>query len=431
MAARDPVSPRKIMRSISDGLAYDDVLLIPGASHITPNEALLGTRLSRNLLLNIPLVSAAEVTGAGLAVALAHLGGIGIIPRHLAIDTQAAEVRRVKRHEAAIVRDPATVEPETTLGKLRDIMRTLGISGFPVVDAGGLLLGVVTARDVRFADKAYKIVSDVMTPLERLVTIREGESWARACCAMHSHRLERVLVVDEHFALTGIVTAKDMANSAAFPHACKDASGRLRVGAAVGAAPEERLRFEALLEAGADVMVIETPHGHGWAALEQLDWAKRRHPEVDVIVGNVLTGEAALALADAGADAVKVGMGVASIEAHQRSTGMGVPQLSALLDVADALVRTDVPIIADGEIRCAGDISKALAAGASSVMIGRLFAATSEAPGEAVPCRSTLESQVGPLLTGLRSSMGYCGTRTIGDLQLEANFVRRFHTTMG
>ncbi|KGC20289.1 IMP dehydrogenase [Burkholderia gladioli] len=461
------------MRSIPTGLTYDDVLIIPSASEITPRETDLTTRLSRNVSLNLPLVSAAmdTVTESPLAIAIAQLGGIGIIHKNLSVEAQAREVARVKRFEAGVVREPMSVGPETSLEAVRQLVRANGISGFPVVESGGLLIGVVTGRDLRFAPSTNQFVREVMTPLERLVTVREGESLTRARALMHEHRLERVIVVNEAFELRGIITAKDITKSIEFPNACKDAAGRLRVGAAIGVSVDDQIRFHALVEAGVDVVVVDTAHGHSRAVFNQVRWAKSRYPHVDIVAGNIVTGEAALALVDSGADAVKVGMGPGSICTTRVVAGVGVPQLSAVMDVAEALTGSNVPIIADGGIRFSGDVAKALVAGASSVMVGSMFAGTDESPGDIfhlggrpfksyrgmgsvsamqlgsaeryaqsstestdklvpegiegrVEYKGALAPIVFQLMGGLRASMGYCGTPTIQNLQLEANFIR-------
>ncbi|MFM0648572.1 IMP dehydrogenase [Paraburkholderia bryophila] len=461
------------MRSIPTGLTYDDVLLIPSASEITPRETDLSTRLSRNVSLKLPLVSAAmdTVTESPLAIAIAQLGGIGIIHKNLSVEAQAREVARVKRFEAGVVREPMSVRPDTSLDSVRELVHANGISGFPVVESGGLLIGVVTGRDLRFAPSTNQFVHEVMTSLERLVTVREGESLSKARALMHEHRLERVIVVNEGFELRGIITAKDIAKSTEFPNACKDTAGRLRVGAAIGVSVDDQIRFRALVEAGVDVVVIDTAHGHSRAVLNQVEWAKSKYPHVDIVAGNIVTGEAALALADSGADAVKIGMGPGSICTTRVVAGIGVPQLSAVMDVAEALAGSNIPIIADGGIRFSGDVAKALAAGASSVMVGSMFAGTDESPGdifhlggrpfklyrgmgsisamqlgsaeryaqssteatdklvpEGIEARVEYKGALAPivfqLMGGLRASMGYCGTPTIQNLQLEANFIR-------
>ncbi|OBR53114.1 IMP dehydrogenase [Paraburkholderia tropica] len=461
------------MRSIPTGLTYDDVLLIPGASDITPRETDLRTRFSSNIHLNAPLASAAmdTVTESRMAIALAQLGGIGVIHKNLAVEEQAKEVARVKRFEAGVVSEPLTVRPDMRLNTVRELVRVHGISGFPVVESGGLLIGVVTHRDMRFAPSEAEFVREVMTPIEKLVTVSEGASLSKARKLMHEHRLERVLVVSDGFELRGIITAKDITKSTEFPLASKDAAGRLRVAAAVGVSVEDQLRVRALVEAGVDAVVIDTAHGHSRAVLRQVEWVKHNFASVDVVAGNIVTGEAALALTDCGADAVKVGMGPGSICTTRVVAGIGVPQLSAVMDVAEALAGSGVPIIADGGIRYSGDIAKALAAGASTVMIGSMFAGTDEAPGdifhfsgrpyksyrgmgslsamqlgsaeryaqssdeatdklvpEGIEARVDYKGALTPiifqLLGGLRSSMGYCGTATINALQMEAGFIR-------
>ncbi|MDR5826219.1 IMP dehydrogenase [Caballeronia sp. LZ043] len=457
---------------MQSALTYDDVLLAPGPSDLSSNDAELSTLFSRNIPLSVPLVSAArcDVTESKLAIAIAEMGGLGIIHRGLTVERQSHEVQRVKRHQASIVTDPLTVDPATTIERVKKMVAASGISGFPVVETGGLLVGVVTNRDLQFAPYSSHLVRDVMTPLERLITVRRGESLSKARELMHQSRLERILVVDSAFELCGIVTAKDINQSIAYPDRCRDAEGRLRVAAAAGTSAGERHRIRSLIEAGADVVVIEATHAHSHAAQDQVRWMKRSYPYIDVVVGNVVTGEAALALADCGADGIKVGMGSGEPNHLQSSAGFGIPLLSAIFDVEDALEGTHIPIIADGAIAHSRDAVKAIAAGASSIVLDTLLAGTSEAPGEEFlddgrlykrlardpqrtfasndmqgrnstdfetydfesgRCQEARANYRGPLAltvdqltAGIRRGMMFCGTRSVADLQREANFVR-------
>lgn len=456
-------------------LTFDDVLLVPGYSEVLPRDVNLSTQLTRNKVkLNIPFISSAmdTVTDARLAIAMAQEGGIGVIHKNMSIDAQKAEVYRVKKFEGGVVTDPITVTPETTVQALLALTRNHNISGVPVV-ADDELLGIVTKRDVRFEEKLDKPVSEVMTPKDRLVTVQEGFDREDVFALMHQHRIEKVLVVDDAFHLRGMITVKDIRSAIAKPNANKDERGRLRVAAAVGTAADTEERVKALVEAGADVIVIDTAHGHSQGVIDRVKWVKQRYPSVGVIAGNIASGAAAKALADAGADAVKVGIGPGSICTTRIVTGVGVPQIHAIQDVVEALDGTDIPVIADGGIRFSGDVAKALAAGAHCVMIGGLFAGTDEAPGEVelfqgrtyksyrgmgslgamtgshgssdryfqdatpdaeklvpegiegrVPYKGPLIGVLHQLIGGLRSAMGYTGSKDINALRTNAQFVR-------
>ncbi len=461
------------MRIKQDVLAFDDVLLVPAYSDILPKDTDLTSQLTRKIKLNIPLTAAAmdTVTESRLAIALAQEGGIGFIHKNMTINQQIYEVSRVKRHESGVVRDPLTVMADQSIGTVISLAAEYKISGFPVVDSFNQLVGVVTNRDLRFAGEIEKPVSMIMTPKQKLITVPDGSSIAMAKANMHQHRLERVLVVDEDFRLTGLITAKDIQKSTEHPLACRDTLGRLRVGAAVGVGQDTDLRVEALIKAGADVIVVDTAHGHSKGVIDRVRWIKHYFPETEVIAGNIATPEAALALVKAGADAVKVGIGPGSICTTRVVTGVGVLQISAVANIAEALKGSGVPLIADGGIRFSGDIAKALAAGAHTVMLGGLFAGTEEAPGETelfqgrsyksyrgmgslaamqqgskdryfqdstqsadklvpegiegrVPYKGALSAIVHQLLGGLRSSMGYTGCATIEQLHEKAEFVR-------
>ena len=371
------------MRVIQKALTFDDVLLLPAHSRILPRETSLKTRLTRKLELNIPLVSAAmdTVTEARLAIAMAQEGGIGIVHKNLSPQAQAAEVAKVKRFESGVLRDPMTIPPEMTVREAIALQQQHKISGFPVLKQGKVV-GIVTNRDLRFETQLGQPVKAVMTPQRRLVTVREGSTRQEAMELMHRHRLERVLVVDEEFHLKGLVTVKDILKESEYPDACKDAYGKLRVGAAVGVGEGTDERVAALVEAGADVLVVDTAHGHAQAVLDRVKWIKTRYAQVEVIGGNVGTGDGARALIDHGADGVKVGIGPGSICTTRIVAGVGVPQITAIQNVAEALAKPGVPLIADGGVRYSGDIAKALAAGAHAVMLGSLFAGTEESPGE-------------------------------------------------
>ena len=460
------------MRVVQKALTFDDVLLIPAHSTVLPRDVSLTTRLTRGITLNIPVVSAAmdTVTEARLAIAIAQEGGIGIVHKNMPPQSQAAEVTKVKRFESGIVKDPITISPNM---KVRDVLKLTNrhkISGLPVINGSGRVVGIVTNRDLRFERKLDQPVRNIMTPRDKLVTVREGASREEAMGLMHKHRLERVLVVNKQFQLRGLVTVKDILKSTEHPNACKDSQGRLRVGAAIGVGEGTEERAEALVEAGADVIVVDTAHGHSKNVLNRVKWVKRQFPKTQVIGGNIATAAAAKALVDNGADGVKVGIGPGSICTTRIVAGIGVPQISAIENVARGLAKTDVPLIADGGIRYSGDIAKAIAAGAHAVMIGSLFAGTEESPGEielyqgrsyksyrgmgslsamqqgaadryfqdeepdtdklvpeGVEGRVPYKGQLAPLLQqltgGLRSSMGYLGCASVDEVRARAEFV--------
>ncbi len=459
------------MRVIQKALTFDDVLLVPAHSAVLPRDVSLATRLTRDITLNTPLVSAAmdTVTESGLAIAMAQEGGIGIIHKNMPPKAQAAEVARVKRFESGVVKDPITIPPTMTVAQVLALTRQHRISGLPVVEQGRVV-GIVTNRDLRFESNLAQPVASIMTPRERLVTIREGASSDEARQLMHQHRLERVLVVNDAFELKGLVTVKDIIKTVEHPNACKDLQGQLRVGAAVGVGAGTEERVAMLAEAGVDVIVVDTAHGHSQGVLERVNWVKKHFPQVQVIGGNIATASAALALVDAGADAVKVGIGPGSICTTRIVAGVGVPQITAVDNVATALRGSGVPMIADGGIRFSGDIAKAIAAGANAVMLGGLFAGTEEAPGETVlyqgrsyksyrgmgslgamqqgssdryfqdneanadklvpegvegrvPYKGSVVAVVHQLMGGLRSSMGYLGCASIDDMHAKAQFV--------
>ncbi|MBI1964939.1 MAG: IMP dehydrogenase [Betaproteobacteria bacterium] len=464
------------MRVVQKALTFDDVLLIPAHSNVLPREASLTSKLTRGITLNIPIASAAmdTVTEARLAIAIAQEGGIGIVHKNMSPKAQAAEVIKVKRFESGIVKDPITIQPGMKVREVLNLTQQHRISGLPVLDTAGRVVGIVTNRDLRFETKLDQPVRNIMTPRERLVTVREGASREEAMALMHKHRLERVLVVNKNFELRGLVTVKDILKSTQYPNACKDQLGRLRVGGAIGVGEGTDERAEALVEAGADVIVVDTAHGHSKNVLDRVKWVKRRFPKTQVIGGNIATTAAAKALVDHGADGVKVGIGPGSICTTRIVAGVGVPQISAIVSVAKALARTDVPLIADGGIRYSGDIAKAIAAGANAVMIGGLFAGTEESPGETelyqgrsyksyrgmgslsamqqgaadryfqdeepdtdklvpegVEGRVPYKGQLGPLVQqlmgGLRSSMGYLGCNTMDEVRNKAEFVEITH----
>ncbi len=463
------------MRILEEAITFDDVLLVPAHSDVLPREADLSTRLTREITLNIPLVSAAmdTVTEARLAIALAQEGGIGIIHKNMTVAKQAAEVARVKKFESGIIKDPITVTPDTTIRQVIELMRAKNISGVPVVNRDGRLEGIVTNRDLRFETRYDEPVAKVMTPRERLVTVREGAPKEEAIRLLHAHRIEKVLVVNDQFQLRGLITVKDIQKARDYPRACKDDQERLRVGAAVGVGAGTEERVAALVEAGVDVIVVDTAHGHSQGVIDRVRWIKRHYPDLQVIGGNIATGEAAVALLEAGADAVKTGIGPGSICTTRVVAGIGVPQITAIANVAQALKDTGLPIIADGGIRYSGDVAKALAAGAHSVMLGSLFAGTEEAPGEVelyqgrsyktyrgmgslgamaqlqgssdryfqeetdiieklvpegiegrVPYKGSVVAIIHQLVGGIRSSMGYTGCRTIAELHDKVRFVR-------
>jgi IMP dehydrogenase len=377
------------MRVIQRALTFDDVLLVPAHSTVLPRDVNLKSRLTRNIELNIPLVSAAmdTVTESRLAIALAQEGGIGIIHKNLSAKAQAAEVAKVKRYEAGVVLDPMTVSPDITVGELLELTRQYRVSGFPVVEGGksrGKVVGMVTNRDYRFETDLQLPVRAIMTPRERLIYVREGASPEEAKALLHKHRVERVVVVNGDFQLRGLITVKDILKSTEHPNACKDEQGKLRVGAAIGVGEGTEERAQALVEAGVDVLVVDTAHGHAQAVLDRVRWVKRNFPKVEVIGGNIATADGAKALVDHGADAVKVGIGPGSICTTRIVAGVGIPQISAIENVTCALASSGIPAIADGGIRFSGDVAKAIAAGAHSVMLGSLFAGTEEAPGETI-----------------------------------------------
>lgn len=372
-----------MLRIVEEALTFDDVLLLPGYSEVLPKDVCLKTKLTRRIELNIPLISAAmdTVTESRLAIAMAQEGGIGVIHKNFSIEQQAKEVRAVKKFESGVVKDPITIRPDVTIRALLDLTRFHHISGVPVVD-GEKLVGIITNRDVRFETRLDTLVSNLMTPKDKLVTVKEGTPLETVKELLHKHRIEKVLVVDDDFHLRGIITVKDINKSQEYPNACKDEDGRLRVAAAVGTGADSQARVAALVEAGVDVIIVDTAHGHSKGVIDSVRNIKQKYPNLDVIGGNIATAEAAKALVDAGADGVKVGIGPGSICTTRIVAGIGVPQVTAVADVADILKDTDVPLIADGGVRFSGDIAKAIAAGAHSVMVGSLLAGTDEAPGE-------------------------------------------------
>jgi len=372
-----------MLRLAQEALTFDDVLLLPAHSTVLPNTAKLNTKLTKAIELNIPLVSAAmdTVTEAGLAIALAQEGGMGFIHKNMSIAEQAAHVRKVKKYESGTVSDPVTVTPETTLHEVKALAHEHGFHGFPVVD-NNRLVGIVTGRDTRSENASHLKVADVMTPEERLITVKENTDSETILELMHKHRIEKILVVNAKHALKGMITLKDFEKAANKPNACKDSQGRLRVGAAVGVGAGTEERVAALIEAGVDVILVDTSHGHSEGVLERVRWVRKQYPDMQIVGGNVATGEGALALADAGVDAVKVGIGPGSICTTRIVTGCGVPQITAISNAVAALEGRNIPVIADGGVRFSGDIAKALAAGASCVMVGSMLAGTEEAPGE-------------------------------------------------
>ncbi|WP_027214014.1 IMP dehydrogenase [Burkholderia sp. WSM2232] len=460
------------MRLIQTALTFDDVLLVPAFSDVLPRDTSLKTRLTRNISLNMPLVSAAmdTVTEARLAIAMAQMGGVGIIHKNLTAAEQAREVAKVKRFESGVVRDPITVPPQMKVRDVIALSHQHGISGFPVVE-GTQLIGIVTNRDLRFEERLDEPVRNIMTPRERLVTVKEGTSLAEAKALMHSHRLERVLVINDAFELRGLMTVKDITKQTEHPDACKDEHGKLRAGAAVGVGADNEERVELLVQAGVDVIVVDTAHGHSKGVLERVRWVKQNFPHVEVIGGNIATAAAAKALVEYGADGVKVGIGPGSICTTRIVAGVGVPQVTAIANVSEALRGTGVPVIADGGVRFSGDVSKALAAGANAVMMGSMFAGTEEAPGDVflyqgrqyksyrgmgsvgamkdgaadryfqdnsanidklvpegiegrVAYKGSVNAILFQLIGGVRASMGYCGCRTIAEMNEKAEFVQ-------
>ncbi|MEK6707713.1 MAG: IMP dehydrogenase [Pseudomonadota bacterium] len=459
------------MRLVQKALTFDDVLLLPAHSVVLPRDVKLATKLTRNISLNIPLVSAAmdTVTESRLAIALAQEGGIGIIHKNMPTESQAAHVAKVKRFESGVVKDPITIPPSMTVREVLNLTHQYKISGLPVVE-GSRVVGIVTNRDLRFETNLDQPIRNIMTPKERLVTVKEGTSREEAMALLHQHRLERVLVVNANFELCGLITVKDIIKTSEHPNACKDDLGRLRVGAAIGVGEGSDERAEALAEAGVDVLIVDTAHGHSQGVLERVQWVKKRFPHIQVIGGNIATAAAAKALVDYGADGVKVGIGPGSICTTRIVAGVGVPQITAIQNVATALSGSGVPMIADGGIRYSGDIAKAIAAGANSVMLGGLFAGTEESPGDIelfqgrsyktyrgmgslsamqqgssdryfqqaeqdaeklvpegvegrVPFKGSVIAVILQLIGGVRSGMGYLGCGTIDEMHSKAEFV--------
>ncbi|MBI3350377.1 MAG: IMP dehydrogenase [Burkholderiales bacterium] len=462
------------MRLLGKALTFDDVLLVPAFSQVLPRDTSLATRLSRNIHLNLPLVSAAmdTVTEARLAIAIAQEGGIGIVHKNLPAELQAREVARVKRYESGVVREPLTVGPNATVREVVELTRLHGFSGFPVLE-GKRVIGIVTGRDLRFETRMDARVSEIMTTAEKLITVKDGASTDEAKALMHKHKLERVVVVNDAFELCGLMTTKDITKQTSFPNAARDSHGKLRVGAAVGFGDDTEERVELLVKAGVDALIVDTAHGHSAGVLERVRWVKRAYPNVDVIGGNIATGAAALALVEAGADGVKVGIGPGSICTTRIVAGVGVPQITAIDNVVTALKGTGVPVIADGGVRYSGDLAKAIAAGADCVMMGGAFAGTEEAPGEVilyqgrtfksyrgmgsmgamakgsadryfqdtsannpntsklvpegiegqVPYKGSVVQVIFQMAGGLKASMHYCGCGSIADMQEKAEFV--------
>lgn len=463
------------MRLQGLALTFDDVLLVPAFSEVLPKDTTLATRLTRQIQLNLPLVSAAmdTVTESRLAIAMAQEGGIGIIHKNLTAQEQAKEVSKVKRFESGVLTDPVTISPQSTVRQVMELSNETGISGFPVCQ-NEKVIGIVTGRDLRFETRYDLPVREIMTPREKLITVPEGTSLEEAKAQLNKYRLERLVVINSRDELKGVITVKDITKQTSFPHAARDEHGKLRVGAAVGVAAGTEERVEALVEAGVDVLIVDTAHGHSKGVLDRVRWVKKNYPQVQVIGGNIATGDAALALVDAGADGVKVGIGPGSICTTRIVAGVGVPQITAINNVAKALQKTDVPLVADGGVRYSGDIAKAIAAGASTVMMGGIFAGTEEAPGEVVlyqgrsyksyrgmgsigamkagsadryfqessasnpnadklvpegiegrvPYKGSVVSILYQMSGGLRASMGYCGCKTIEDMRNKAEFVQ-------
>ena len=459
------------MRIVQEALTFDDILLLPAHSTVLPKETSLKSRLTRDITLNIPLLSAAmdTVTDSGLAICLAQEGGMGIIHKNLSIQEQHEQVAIVKKFESGVIKDPITVTPSTTIDEVLRVTRQHKISGVPVVD-GEELVGIVTHRDLRFETHYDAPVSSVMTPKERLVTVLEGAPREEVMSLLHKHRIEKILVVNDAFALRGMITVKDIQKATDFPNACKDSYARLRVGAAVGTGEDSEERVDALIRAGVDVIAVDTAHGHSQGVLDRVSWIKKNYPDVQVIGGNIATAAAAKALAAAGADAVKVGIGPGSICTTRIVTGVGVPQVTAIANVAEGLKGTDVPLIADGGIRFSGDLAKSIVAGAHAVMVGSMFAGTEESPGEVelfqgrsyksyrgmgsigamqqgssdryfqetsaveklvpegiegrVPYKGTAVGIIHQLMGGLRASMGYTGCPDIECMRTRPEFIR-------
>ncbi|MDF1820301.1 MAG: IMP dehydrogenase [Alcanivoracaceae bacterium] len=463
-----------MLRIVQEALTFDDVLLVPALSEVLPKDVSLKSRLTREISLNIPLISAAmdTVTEHRLAIAMAQEGGIGILHKNMEIQDQARQVRLVKKFESGVVKDPISVTPDTTVADLLRLTDSHNISGVPVVE-GDAVVGIVTSRDTRFVTEYNQPVSAIMTGKDRLVTVKEGATADEVQALLHKYRIEKIIVVNDAGELRGLITVKDIEKAAKYPNACKDSQGRLRVGAAVGTGAGTEQRIEALVDAGADVIVVDTAHGHSRGVLDRVSWVKKHFPEVQVIGGNIATADAALALVDAGADAVKVGIGPGSICTTRIVAGIGVPQITAISDVAEALEKHDVPLIADGGIRFSGDASKAVAAGASAIMIGSLLAGTEEAPGDVelfqggyykayrgmgslgamsgstgssdryfqdaaagieklvpegiegrVPYKGPMSAIIHQLIGGLRASMGYTGCKDIKEMRSKPQFVK-------
>ncbi|MDE2254468.1 MAG: IMP dehydrogenase [Betaproteobacteria bacterium] len=464
------------MRLLGKALTFDDVLLVPAYSQVLPKDTSLSTRVTRRVSLNIPLISAAmdTVTESRLAIAMAQEGGMGIIHKNLTPKAQATEVARVKRFESGVLKDPITISPGVKVSDVLALSRQHGISGFPVIEHGKVV-GIVTNRDMRFETRLDLPVREIMTPRERLITVREGATLEEGKALMHQHRLERVLVINDAFELRGLMTVKDIQKATERPNAARDPQGKLRVGAAVGVGEGTEERVEALVRAGVDVIVVDTAHGHSQGVIDRVRWVKEHYPDVDVIGGNIATAEAARALADAGADGVKVGIGPGSICTTRIVAGVGVPQITAIANVAQALEGTGIPLVADGGVRYSGDIAKAIAAGAHTVMMGSMFAGTEEAPGEVilyqgrsyktyrgmgsigamnagsadryfqdgtqasaaagaekfvpegiegrVPYKGSLAAILYQLVGGVRSSLGYCGCASIENMRSRAHFM--------
>ena len=462
------------MRLLGKALTFDDVLLVPAYSQVLPKDTSLATQFTRDITLNLPLVSAAmdTVTEARLAIAIAQEGGIGIVHKNLTAQEQAAQVAKVKRYESGLLRDPVVITPDTTIYQVMQLSEELGVSGFPVVD-GGKVVGIVTGRDLRFETRYDLPVREIMTPQDRLITVPDGTTPEAAKALLNKHKLERLLVVNDSFELKGLITVKDITKQLNFPNAARDPAGRLIVGAAVGVGAGTEERVELLVKAGVDAIVVDTAHGHSKGVIDRVRWVKQNYPQVQVIGGNIATGAAALALVEAGADGVKVGIGPGSICTTRIVAGVGVPQIMAIDSVATALKGTGVPLIGDGGIRYSGDIAKALAAGANTVMMGGMFAGTEEAPGEIVlfqgrsyksyrgmgsigamqqgsadryfqesstgnpnadklvpegiegrvPYKGSVVSIIFQMAGGIRASMGYCGCATIDEMHDKAEFV--------
>ncbi|MFK0573434.1 IMP dehydrogenase [Endozoicomonas sp.] len=463
-----------MLRIAQDALTFDDVLLLPGYSEVLPKDVSLKTQLTRDIELSVPLISAAmdTVTESSLAIAMAQEGGIGIIHKNMTAEQQAAEVRKVKKHESGVVKDPITIDASATVRELLELTGRHNISGVPVL-SGTDLVGIVTSRDVRFVSNLDKTVSEIMTQKDRLVTVKEGTNAEIVRELLHKHRIEKVLVVDDQFNLAGMMTVKDIKKAQQYPTASKDSQGQLRVGAAVGTGPETPDRVAALVAAGVDVIIVDTAHGHSRGVIERVKWVKENYPQVQVIGGNIATAEAGKALVAAGADGVKVGIGPGSICTTRIVTGIGVPQISAVANVAEALKGTGVPVIADGGIRFSGDLAKAIVAGANTIMLGSMLAGTEEAPGEVelyqgrsykayrgmgslgamsqasgssdryfqsaeegaeklvpegiegrVPCKGPLHAIIHQMVGGLRAAMGYTGSPDMETMRTRPEFVR-------